>query len=251
MIDFIDSLNTSEVITEVETDSIGNILDTLSVTYVKYDDKNCKRFTKKTYWYKGRKSSWIDYFKPDKNLFYRESFNEKGETNSVFETKSNFKGKIEKAIQINTEGDQIDTTLMDYSHIFYSNGNIKELQIKSFHEEVGELVIKINYDEYEKPLSEVMVLKKDTTSFQIWEYLDTILEKSIYTNYLRDTSKSIYYFEKGELLIDEEEFNLKNGDFIKSKEINHFYNDVSIRTKTIETNSMTKAKRYIKFLVEK
>ena len=90
---------------------------------------------------------------------------------------------------------------MDYSCEYHPNGNVKKLHINTFHQEVGELISKIEYDEQENPLFEVMIFKSDTMSFQNWEYSDTILQRSVYTNYQKDTSKSIYYFEEEKLLI--------------------------------------------------
>ena len=251
MRDSIDKLEISKIITVVETDSIGNIADTLSMEYLKYDDQKQKRFKKKIYWYKDRKTSWIDYFKPDEDLFYREAFDEEGKSYSIYETMSNKKGEVKRAIRINKEREPIDTIIMDYSHEKYSNGNVKMLLIKTYHEEVGELISKVNYDEYENPIFEVMIMKDDTMSFQTWEYSDTILQKSIYTNYQGDTSKSIYHFGNKKLLLNEEEFENRNGKFVKSKDISYFYDNENERTKSIEINLQTEDVKYIKYVIEK
>jgi len=251
MIESIDSLQISKIVTEFETDSLGNILDKISIEYLKYDNENRKRFKEKIYWYKERKMSLKDYFKPDEDLFYRESLNDNGELESTFETKSNKKGKVAKAIQINKDGDRIDTTLMDYFHEFRTNGTVKKLLIKTFHEEVGELNSEIKYNEDEKPLLEVMIMDNDTMSFQTWEYSDTVLKKSIYTNYQKDTSKTVYYFGAEKMVVKEEEFDFKNGKFIKLKEISNYYDESNDRTKSIERNLETEEVKYLKYLKEK
>lgn len=247
----IDKLEFSKKITEVEIDSIGNIVDTISIEDLKFDSNSKKRFKEKVYWYKDRKSSWIDYFKPDEDLFFREAFDEEGKSYSTFETLSNKKGEVKKAIQINKEREPIDTTFMEYSHDYYRNGNVKKLTIRTFHEEVGELISKVKYDEKENPIFEVMIMTDDTMSFQNWEYSDTILQKSIYTNYQRDTSKSVYYFGERKLLINEEEFEYEEGFFIKSKEINHIYDKSDDRIKTVERNLKSNDVKYIKYIIEK
>lgn len=248
MIDSIDALEFTEIITEIEVDSIGNILDTLSIEYLKFDDQNRKRFKKEIYWYENEKWSWIDYFKPDEDLFYRESFDEEGNSNSIFETKSNLKGRVVSALEISKEREPHDTVFMNYSHKFYLNGNVRQLVIQASHKEIDNLISKTEYDKNKNPLVELMMIKKDTISFQIWEYLDTMLQKSIYTNYQTDTSKSVYHFGEQETLIKEEEFEFKEGQFIQSKEINHFYNEIHERTKSIEKNSKTNIVKYVRYL---
>ncbi|GJM34552.1 MAG: hypothetical protein DHS20C18_35530 [Saprospiraceae bacterium] len=251
MVVSIDSMKISKIITEVETDSIGNILDTLSIEYLKYDENNRKRFKRKIYWYKDRKMSGKDYFRPDEDLFYRESFDEDGKLNSIFETISNKNGRVERAMQIDKGREPIDTIIMDYSHELQSNGKVKKLLIKASHEEVGELISKLIYDEYENPIFEVMIMENDTMSFQTWEYSDTVLQRSIYTHYLGDTSMSIYLFGVEKMLVNEGKFEYKDGMFIKSKEINHFYDETNERQKSIEKNHDTEEVKYIRYLKEK
>ena len=123
--------------------------------------------------------------------------------------------------------------------------------IKTFHEETGELVSIVEYDEYEKPLIEVMIMKDDTMSFQIWEYVDTTLQRSIYTNYQGDTSRTIYYFGSEKMLISEEEFSFAEDKITKLKEVNHFYNEENEMTKSRERDVESKNVKYIKYLIEK
>ena len=247
----IDKLEFSKKITEVEIDSIGNIVDTISIEHLKFDSNGKKRFKEKVYWYKDRKTSWIDYFKPDEDLFFREAFDEEGKSYSTFETLSNKKGEVKKAIQINKEREPVDTTFMDYLCEYHPNGNVKKLHINTFHQEVGELISKIEYDEQENPLFEVMIFKSDTISFQNWEYSDTILQRSVYTNYQKDTSRSIYYFEEEKLLIREEEFEYKEGRFVKSREMNHVYDKSNDRIGTVEIDLNTSDLKYRRFIIEK
>jgi len=250
MKDAIDSLEISKIITEVEIDSIGNILDTLSIEYLKYDVKNRKRFKQHIYWNQDRKMSWIDYFKPDEDLFYRESFDEKDKSNSIFEAKSLIGGNIKKVMQISKDRTPFDTIHMEYSYRFHSNGKIKQLLIKTTHKEVDGFISKLIYDKYEKPLFEMTIWNNDTMSFQAWEYIDTMLQKCIYTDYQRDTSKSVYYFKGKKMLTKEEAFKFSDGHFIQTKEINHFYNEANKRTKSVEKNQETKEVKYVKYFEE-
>ena len=48
------------------------------------------------YWYKDRKLSWIDYFKSDEDLFYREAFDEEGKSTSVLKPYPIKKEKLKK-----------------------------------------------------------------------------------------------------------------------------------------------------------
>jgi hypothetical protein len=247
----IDSLEISEIITEVETDSLGNLLDTISLTYLKYDDEKRKRYKARKYRYKDRELTLKDYYKPNEDLFYRESFNDEGESESIFETISNRTGRVVKAIQINKEFDPIDTTIMNYTHSFHPNGKVKELVIKAYHEEVGKFNSRVIYDKNEAPLFEVIIMDSDTMSYQVWEYSNSKLYKSIYTNYQIDTSKSIYYFGEGEQLIKEEEYNFKDGNYFKSKETNHSYDESNEKSESIEEDKTAKEVKYIKYLKEK
>lgn len=251
IIDSIDSLEISKKITKIETDSIGSILDTIAIEYLKYDEQNRKRFKKRIYWYNEISMTWTDYFNIDENLFYREIFDEEGNSISIFETISNSAGTVVKAIQISKEIEPFDTTNMDYSYKFYTNQKVKRLLIKTFHEETGEIISKVEYDRNEKPLFEVMIMENDTMSFQLWEYSDTSLIKSTYTNYQKDTSKHVYYFDGKETLIKEHEFDFKNGKFHKSKEIKHFYNQLNEKIKSIERNLGDKKVKFIEYLEEK
>ena len=247
----IDKLEFSKKIIEVEIDSIGNIVDTISIEQLKFDSRGKKRFRKRAYWYKDRKLSWIDYFKPDEDLFFRKVIDEEGNIQSIFETLSNQEGEIKKAIQIDKETNPNDTILMEYSHDYYQNGHVKNLSIRTFHEEFGASISKINYDEQENPVFEVVMMEDDTISFQNWEYSDKMLRKSIYTNYQMDTSKSVYYFGEKKLLVSEEEFEYEEGFFTKSKKINHSYDESDDRIKTIERNLKSNDVKYIKYIIEK
>lgn len=244
----INKLEVSEIILEAETDSSGNILDTISIAFLKYDNENRKRYREKKYY--GEYGSMLgkDYFNTEEDLFYRETYNDKDELEAIFETKTNKKGTVVKALQIIKDKEQYDTITLDYAQELYGNGKVKKLLIKTVHEEIGELFSSVHYDEFEKALFEVMIMDNDTLSFQDWEYADTILQKSTYTNYQLDTSRTVYYFGQEKRLTKEEEFGFKDGNYIKLKEINHFYKALNKRKKSIEINVETKEKKYIKYL---
>jgi hypothetical protein len=69
-------------------------------------------------------------------------------------------------------------------------------------------------------------------------------------NYQVDTSKSIYYFVEGKQLIKEEEFEYKDREYVKSKEINHKYDKSGDRIETTKINLGTNDFKHIKYIIE-
>lgn len=246
----IDQLEVSKKITEVQIDTVGNILDTITIEYLKFDNRGRKRFKKREFWYEDREFYFIDYFDANEDLFFREVFDKYGELYSNFEAFFNRKGEIIKAVQVDKEGETVDTIFMDYFREYYLNGSVKKLMIKTSHEEIGESMSKVTYDEQGNPIFELMTMNGDTFSIQDWEYSDTILQKSIYMNYQVDTSKSIYYFVEGKQLIKEEEFEYKDREYVKSKEINHKYDKSGDRIETTKINLRTNDFKHIKYIIE-
>jgi hypothetical protein len=246
-IELIGALEVSDTIMEVETDSVGNILDTILIEHLKYDDKKRKRYKKSIYFHEGFSTSRVDYFTPEEDLFRSEIFDKDEKPNSIFETFISKKGTIKAATLIVKEGASYDTLLMNHFHEFYPNGKIKKLEIKAFHNKTPNNVTKIEYNRYEKPLSEITMVEGDTLRYKTWEYADSTLQKIVYINYQADTSKSIYYFNNNKLA-KENLFEYKNNVSTKSKQVDYFYNDSGEMSNSIEKNFNTKKIKYIKFI---
>mgnify|MGYP001794620888 CR=1 FL=1 len=244
----IDQLPVSQVITKVEMDATGNILDTLLVEYRKLDEQRRLQFKKRVNWHTYGKTTDAYYFTSDEETFYVQSFDRNGQLYSTFEAWSNPEGEVEKAITISLDREPADTVLMDYTRTYHSNGAVKHLLIVATHKEVEESLSTTSYDNQRYPITECLVVAGDTATYQNWEYADGILQKSTYNSYRGDTSRYIYHYGEGERLDREVTLKWREGEYQPSEEVRHFYDKDGEKTRSIELNLSTAETKYFNYL---
>lgn len=191
MINLIDSMEITKEIITVETDSLGTVLDTVVTSKWKYDEDNKSRYLEEYYFFENEKRIIKEYYKTDEDLFYRKISNDQEGVLSIFETKSGVNGLVEESQHVELWSDKNDTLKMYSSYLNHPNGERKKRIIKVSNQDSENHML---YDLNGNPVFDYLIIDTDTVSYQSWEYVNSVLRKSIKINYQLDTSKLIWFF---------------------------------------------------------
>lgn len=248
-IDLIDKMAISKTITEVEVDSLDQMIDTIKISKYKLDTNQKMRYEELTFFPPSQRIILKRYLKSNQDLFYLIRTNHKQEVLSIFETESNPQGLIEKAVQTSKERPEFDNALINYSYDFHPNGKIKEKAIETIYPNGGQMMTIAHYDLNEKMLNELIMMGKDTFSAQNWAYSNQNLVKNTYTSYGASPFQSISYYDANENIIKEEMFFRREHTFEKEMITQHIYNSSDERIKSIEEMIITGRKTYFKYMI--
>jgi len=249
VINEIDGLEETHKIIEVTTDSLGITLDTLSISYLKYDKEGNKRY-KRTVRSAGslHETEWINYYDTTEDVVLTRTYDEKGDLYSSFETTTSNEDLVTSAIQIVNDPDGTDTFKMDYSRTYLRNGNIGKLTINTNHDEYGTIQSVIDYNDSGKAINEYMIRQNDTMNTTIWIYSDTLLQQSIYTNYSIDTTRTIYQYDRYGNATIRDQYRNVNSTYLKFKSTKYQYDQDNQLAMALEVLTENKEFRYIKYI---
>ena len=249
----IDRLEYSELRYELETDSLGNVIDTLELIYYKYDDEHNLLFREREIGRDSIKSFCKEYYcAGSKNCFFQESQMANGKYNSVYEAFFKKCGLEEKTIMLffDSGSTSMDTIEMFYERSYDLNRKIKELVIAfPVADSLPGSMVELIYNDFEKPEAQYFIHEKDTTEYHRWFYSnDTVLTKYIFrknflekdlveTSYLNDLNK----VDRTEIINEQE------GE-VKKRTIFYNYDEEKNIRQRIEVDSIQGLKKYYSYV---
>lgn len=243
----VDNLAVSHRILEVSVDSLGNIIDTVSMSHIKYDQERRKRYKRMENYRNNYEPKSTEYYFGNGDVAVSRTYSPDDELMSSYEAVLSDK-EIISATQIAKNDQDYDTVNMEFSREYHTNGEVKMLTISANHAVLGFFETVLLNDSLGNPLMEYMTRDKDTMEFTKWIYTDTILKQTIYTNYQVDTNKTIYQFDSIGNSVLEECFRIQDGIFVLWKSIdNQFNKENEIIKSTISTVGKSD-RRYIKYI---
>lgn len=243
----IDQMPISEIVIELETDSIGNELDTITIKRNKYDTKGRIRYTETTY--DSIKSEL--YYTTNKDIFHSETFS-KGKSTSLFRTTSDASGNVITAIQTMLDNGQLDTVHMSYDRSLHPNGETKELVITIDHNDVPNSKGVLTKNSLGQPISEILITNGDTSQSQSWQYIDTVLVSSTaHTQSISGISST------NEMFFDSNGINrivftmMEDKKILSQRTTEYFYNKAGYQVRSIERDSISGTVTYMKYITKK
>ncbi|WP_062061772.1 hypothetical protein [Aquimarina longa] len=211
LINEIKNLKNIATIYEIEIDSVGNFLDTLSIRKIKKNREGVEVYKKyKIFVDEESFYETTNYFRDNSELFYSAMKSSEYGLISTFESwyKEN---KIEKGIFINYKKEEIkDTIFSNYEYHYALNGVLNKLIITSEQNDTilsKELIL---YNEQEKPIKEFIISDKDTLSKTIYAYNGEVMSKKIIEDFNDKSVDIIKYNDKN--FISSEEIYIRNQD---------------------------------------
>lgn len=244
----IDELPIDQIILEVETDSIGQILDTLSRTYLKLDAKQNKVF-RRTLDHQSVKAETITYYRESEGTFYQEVQLLEIQESSYYETLVRTDGRIEKALYIFESGEIRDTQFMEFQYLYRANGAKEQIRITSKSAD-GEGLNIDNYDTLERLISSVLVLESDTICIEERYYRDSLLQKIVEKALIGNPPLIISYYNDAGKLEEEQSFAKLDQNSKMLKRTRYSYlPDGSLKAK-VEEDLIENEKRYFKYITE-
>jgi len=243
-IDSIDQISGINTIYEFKTDSIGNVLDTLSVEKYKVDKKGKKVF-KETKMIRG--SGFLkktEYYKDD-DVFYSKSESSDLGVLSVFEFLNESK-QLERAISVEYRDNKpYDTVFMDYKYK-YRNGVLSEMNVSGRLSNDYQSKTLITYNKEEEPIEEISILNKDTLSLVKYEYTNHVISKKKINDYKSNAQVIFNYDDKGDVLL--QEVFVENNDSLEK--VNQIIYEANLKgeiLRTVQTQYPSKLKQYTVF----
>ena len=209
-IESIDSAPDSEKVYVFEVDSNKNIIDTIALRTLKYDD-NGNLIFERNFQMKNNVES-LNYYDSRNGMIYSKV---KKDDEIVSDFRVNLEDELIVSANYNVyDGDVKDSVFMKY-HYTFDKGKKKKLLIDS-----GDDFNTIElYNDFEKPVLKISLLKQDTLEKSEFEYGNdrSMIKKSI-NNFSRN-EKAIYEYQQG--YITKESF-LRDG---KIKFETYYYKD--------------------------
>lgn len=192
----IDKLKVENISYELQTDSLGEILDTISKTIIKKNNDGVKVYEEKKV-YKGENFYDIkNYYLKGNNLFYSKTVSSELGIISIFETFLN-KDKIVKAFTVNYLDNKIlDTIKIDYKY-FYKKNFLKKLVVSIEDDTVSKPKITISYNDFEKPYLEINEINDEIELKTLYEYNKDILVKKVIKNIKANSINEFFYNKEG------------------------------------------------------
>lgn len=194
----IDQISAEEIELEIEIDSNGQFIDTLSITRRKYASDDFKIYEERNW---GESSNSKSYYREDAGLFYQEMSHYGGEFQTIYETSVHRDGYIVNAVRLDKDlrSGKTDTMWMDFKHSFRKDGTRAKLEIITKASE-GEGKSLTYYNENEQILSQVSLIEEDTIQFDEYIYQGSKLAKNISRWYRREGLTKVYHYDEDEQL---------------------------------------------------
>lgn len=245
----IDELPIEQIILELETDSIGQILDTLSRTYLKFDAKQNAVFQRYVQYPPVRIES-ISYFLESNEPFYKEVHLPEYQETSYHNAVVRSDGRTEKALYLSHSREKRDTQFLDFQYLDRANGSIEQLRIISKSIDVEEYIVN-NYDTLERLVSSILVLEPDTVHIEERYYRGFHLQKRVEKAIIGHPPLKISYYNNDGKLEEEQSFAGvdQNSDMLMQTQYSYGA-DGSLQAR-VEEDLTKKKRRYFKYVTER
>lgn len=248
LINQIDSINNYKTIYELQIDSLGAIIDTLSIQKKK-ENKNGKLVFKENILFRKQGTlSSINYYRDNETLFYSKFESSEYGIMSLFEAwyKNN---EIEKALSVEYDDNKAkDTIEISYKHLYHPNKTKNKTIITSKYKDENKIgnITELFYNDAEKLTSEISILYGDTLTVSKYTYSKKLLKKKTIKDYKKGVFVNLDYDEKGYIL--REEVLVKQTDsLLKISETQFKTNEKGEIISSTETQFPSNNKKYIKF----
>lgn len=245
----IDELPIDQIILELEIDSTGQTLDTLSHTYLKFDANRNKVF-RRNLDYGAIAIETITYYRESEGTFYQKVHLLADQEKSYYETLVRADGKTEKALYIFQSVEGRDTQFLDFQYLDRTDGTIEQLRIISKSAD-GEGVSIDQYDKQERLTSSVLLLESDTIHIEERYYRDSLLQKIVEKALIGSPPLSIRYYNEAEKLAEEQSFASvdQNAEMLTRTQYS-YGSDGSLQAR-IEEDLIKNKRRYFKYITER
>lgn len=248
-IDTIDRLPINETVTELELDSMGEVMDTLSLTSLKFNSAGGKIYQK----YQGYQTpgiTTISYYRDQEELCYQSTQFSATQDQSFFQTSFTSDGRIDKALYIFNSGEVRDTQFMEYQYDYRPDSTKKEVRILSTSTDGTGMNID-TYDVQEKLLSSVLILESDTIHIEERFYQDSLLMKIVDKSFIGAPSLSISHYNSAGKLREETSFASLEENAKPLQQTLYSYDGEGQLSGKIEESLLDGKKRYFKYLRQK
>ncbi len=245
----IDELPIDQIILELETDSIDQILDTLSRTYLKFDAKQNTVFQRYVQYPPVRIES-ISYFLESNEPFYKEVHLPEYQETSYHNAVVRSDGRTEKALYTLQSSEGRDTQFMVFQYRDRADGTKEQIRIISKSTE-GEGVSIDQYDKQERLTSSVLVLESDTIHIEERYYRDSLLQKIVEKAIIGHPPLKISYYNNDGKLEEEQSFAGvdQNSDMLMQTQYS-YGSDGSLQAR-VEEDLTKEKRRYFKYITER
>lgn len=162
LIDNINSIKKTEIIYEIQTDSIGSFLDTLSVEKIKKNENNITVYREKLFFKNNNGLKQVNYYRDNENLFYSKLISSNDKVLRIFESWDK-EGNIENGISVEFEhGKPLDTIFINYKHCFGDNELVNKTTIISKKKNDIGNTTELFYNDENNLIKEILIQNNDT-----------------------------------------------------------------------------------------
>lgn len=214
----IDSIDIHRFIYELEVDSLGKTLDTVSIEKIKRNNKGIVIYKEKKIINNEDYYISTEYFRENKNAFYLEKKSAKLGLlmSSDFFEKN---GEIITATFFSYKNNRVDDTIrLNYENFYFKNNVKAKTIIKSADVNEKNDFTERNYDSYGNLISEFFIKNGDTINETEYSYSGRMLKGKTLINYQEGTLWSYKYNNDGHLQY-EETFDIESDSLVKTKEV--------------------------------
>ncbi len=242
----IDSIKEKTIIYEYEVDSIGRIMDTLSVEKIKKNDNDVVILSDKLIFTDYGYLKIKKYFRDNKNLFY--SISESSEIGilSIIEFWDKNEDII-KGISLDFRDNKVkDTIKMTYKYTHDDNGLKTKLIIQNKYSDEDVIASKteITFNDLEEIVAETTLLYGDTISVSKFSFSRNLLRKKTIKDYKNNVLIRFNYDKKG-YVSSRETYNLTSSDsLIKISDVSYTVDELGRIKNRVQTQLPSRIKRY-------
>ncbi len=242
----IDSIKEKTIIYKYEVDSIGRIIDTLSVEKIKKNDNDVIILSDKLIFTDYGYLKIKKYFRDNKNLFY--SISESSEIGilSIIEFWDKNEDII-KGISLDFRDNKVkDTIKMTYKYTHDDNGLKTKLIIQNKYSDEDVIASKteITYNDLEEIVAETTLLYGDTISVSKFSFSRNLLKKKSIKDYKNNVLIRFNYDKKGYVSSRETYISTLSDSLIKISNMRYSVDELGRITDIVETQLSSNKKKY-------
>lgn len=217
----IDSEVYTNKIIKLQVDEFGNVLDTSSIYYIKYNEERGIEKEKEIINISDKQLVSKKEYDNDGELIYQKTEFVDDLSFSEFQVFKDSSGRIYRAVMINMiDSGFIDTVEMKYNWI-YDQNRLNQLVVVNTQSLTRTGYSKTTFDDNENKIHSVFVSTGDTLTIDKWEYnKNNELIKGIHDDYIFGRTRTTSNFVEGKLT-DESKIDLTNGHLIKQTTITY------------------------------
>lgn len=239
---YVDQLNDKETVCKYRTDSLGSILDTLTIEEAIYDKDSTKVFSLIKLYTKNGLLLRKEYYRKGVTVFSSLESLDIGML-SVFKFVDDDQNSA-MSIEFR-DGVPYDTVFIEYEYK-HNKGLLTEMNVFSRLGHDWQSVTEVKYNTNEDPLSELNILNNDTISCVKYEYDESgiVIRKSL-EDYSEGVRTDLVF--KNEVLQMEVVYNIDESGLNKILEVSYDYDSKNHLSKTIEEDLVNGVKKYSKY----